>query len=99
MKRRKFGVYFEKDFVIVQTLAKRYIIKYFDIEKMTYVKWTIRNYFLTIYNHELTPGSLHIYIKCNKKNKLKHISFYFKYKNIDKIPQKLRKKTTIIEKL
>lgn len=53
--------------MIVQTLAKYYIIKYFDIEKMTYVKWTIRNYFLTIYNHELTPGGLHIYIKCNKK--------------------------------
>ena len=38
MKRRKFGVYFEKDFVFLQYLIERYEIKYSDIEKKYILK-------------------------------------------------------------
>ena len=38
MKRRKFGVSFEKDIVYIKYIFGHYEIKYSDIEKIVYIK-------------------------------------------------------------
>lgn len=100
MKRRKFGVYFEKDFVFLQYLIERYEIKYSDIEKIVYIKRSFRNNLIIRDGYSLfAPGKLNFFVKTSKKNKLKHFPFLFKYKDLEKIPQKLKSKLIVIDKL
>ena len=100
MKRRKFGVYFEKDFVFLQYLIERYEIKYSDIEKIVYIKNSFRNNLIIRDGYSsFAPGKLNFFVKTSNKNKLKHFPFLFKYKNLYKIPHKLKSKLLVIERL
>lgn len=91
--------------MIVQTLAKCYIIKYFDIEKIVYIKRSFRNNLIAggggASSNPFRPGYLNFFAKTSNKNKWKHFSsaFFYKYKDLDKIPQKLKSKLIVIDKL
>lgn len=104
MKRRKFGVSFEKDIVYIKYIFGHYEIKYSDIEKIVYIKRSFRNNLIenTCYNNNpFAPGYLNFFVKTSNKNKWKHFSsaFFYKYKDLDKIPQKLKSKLIVIDKL
>lgn len=104
MKRRKFGVSFEKDIVYIKYIFGHYEIKYSDIEKIVYIKRSFRNYLIEGSGagpNPFRPGYLNFFAKTSNKNKLKHFSspFFFKYKDLDKIPQKLKSKLIVIDKL
>lgn len=95
----KLGCYFMDAFMIIKCIGKRYTINYADVKKITYIKWTLRNYVLSIYNHDLTPGFLHVYFENNSKKRLKHRTGFFRYDDLDKIPKNWQKKLEIIEKI
>ena len=104
MKRRKFGVSFEKDIVYIKYIFGHYEIKYSDIEKIVYIKRSFRNYLIEVSGagpNPFRPGYLNFFAKTSNKNKWKHFSspFFFKYKDLDKIPQKLKSKLIVIDKL
>lgn len=104
MKRRKFGVSFEKDIVYIKYIFGHYKIKYSDIEKFVYIKRSFRNYLIEGSGagpNPFRPGYLNFFAKTSNKNKWKHFSspFFFKYKDLDKIPQKLKSKLIVIDKL
>lgn len=95
----KLGCYFMDDCIMVKSFFKEYTIKYSDIERVVYVKWTWRNYFLTIFNPYLTPGFFHIYFVNRSKNLKKHRTAFFRYKNLFKLPKRIKEKVEIIEKI
>lgn len=104
MKRRKFGVSFEKDIVYIKYIFGHYEIKYSDIEKIVYIKRSFRNYLIEGSGagpNPFRPGYLNFFAKTSNKNKWKHFSspFFFKYKDLDKIHQKLKSKLIVIDKL
>lgn len=105
MKRRKFGVSFEKDIVYIKYIFGHYEIKYSDIEKIVYIKRSFRNNLIAggggASSNPFRPGYLNFFAKTSNKNKWKHFSspFFFKYKDLDKIPQKLKSKLIVIDKL
>lgn len=97
---RRLGLTFENEYLIIQTIlpwVKRKI-NYSDIKEMRYVRWTWGNYFKTIYNHDYTPGFLYVYFVDINTGKVKYYTAPLRYKNIEKIPQKLHKKLNLIEK-
>lgn len=104
MKRRKFGVSFEKDIVYIKYIFGHYEIKYSDIEKIVYIKRSFRNNLIEGSGtgpNPFRPGYLNFFAKTSNKNKWKHFSsaFFYKYKDLDKIPQKLKSKLIVIDKL
>ncbi len=105
MKRRKFGVSFEKDIVYIKYIFGHYEIKYSDIEEIVYIKRSFKNNLIAGGGGKslspFEPGYLNFFVKTSNKNKLKHFSsaFFYKYKDLDKIPQKLKSKLIVIDKL
>ena len=93
----KLGCKFENDYLIGHTLFKEYIIKYSDIEKMVYVKWTFWNFIWCAYYEQ--PAFIHIYYFDRSKNKKMYVPFFLRYKDIHKIPKKLKYKLEIIKTL
>lgn len=80
MKRRKFGVSFEKDIVYIKYIFWHYEIKYSDIEKIVYIKRSFRNYLIEGSGagpNPFRPGYLNFFAKTSNKNKWKHFSSPF----------------------
>lgn len=105
MKRRKFGASFEKDIVFIKYIFGHYEIKYSDIEKIVYIKRSFKNNLIAggggASSSPFRPGYLNFFVKTSNKNKWKHFfsAFFYKYKDLDKIPQKLKSKLIVIDKL
>lgn len=80
MKRRKFGVSFEKDIVYIKYIFGHYEIKYSDIEKIVYIKRSFRNNLIEESGtgpNPFRPGYLNFFAKTSNKNKWKHFSSPF----------------------
>ena len=79
MKRRKFGASFEKDIVYIKYIFGHYEIKYSDIEKIVYIKRSLKNNLIDRvgYNDPFRPGYLNFFVKTSNKNKWKHFSSAF----------------------
>lgn len=104
MKRRKFGVSFEKDIVFIkyilgimklniQILKKLYILK--DLLEIILLKEVAQ---VQIHlDLVIWISLLKLVIKISGNISLVH--FFYKYKDLDKIPQKLKSKLIVIDKL
>lgn len=60
MKRRKFGVSFEKDIVYIKYIFGHYEIKYSDIEKIVYIKRSFRNNLIEGSVKEVAQVQIHL---------------------------------------
>lgn len=82
------------DRIIIKKTSRVFYLD--DIESLFYARWSIKNYFSLAFGDYKSPGFLYIILKngsfIRKKNSIK-----FHYSDIEKLPNKVKKKLEVWE--